>query len=61
MFPLEKGQKLFYMFDFGDSWLFKITKTSKQPHVPEKGVKYPKVIEKIGKNPEQYPMWDDDE
>lgn len=60
IYPLEKGKKLFYLFDYGDEWIFKITKSSKKPHSPEKRVKYPKVIEKVGKNPEQYPMWDDD-
>ncbi len=60
VFPLEKGKKLYYLFDYGDEWLFKITKSGKKPHNPEKGVKYPAVIEKLGENPEQYPMWEDE-
>ena len=31
LFPLEKGKKLFYMFDFGDNWLFQVTRSRKKP------------------------------
>ncbi len=59
LFPLEKARKLFYLFDYGDHWLFSISKTRHKPKQPEKGGKYPRLIEKIGKNPEQYPHWED--
>ena len=36
VYPL-KGMKLFYHFDFGDSWMFTIKKGRKKKHV-EKGV-----------------------
>ena len=55
LYPLEKGEKLFYLFDYGDQWLFKITKSRKKPHRPETGTKYPRLIESVGENPEQYP------
>ena len=58
LYPLEKNRKLFYLFDYGDSWLFKITKSRKKPHNPEKGKKYPRIIEVKGKTPEQYPEWE---
>lgn len=29
IYPLPKGLKLFYHFDFGDDWIFKITKSRK--------------------------------
>lgn len=58
LYPLEKNRKLFYLFDYGDSWLFKITKSRKKPHNSEKGKKYPRIIEVKGKTPEQYPEWE---
>jgi hypothetical protein len=59
LYPLKKGRKLFYLFDYGDHWLFKITKSRKKPQVPVQGVEYPRVVEKIGSNPEQYPMYEE--
>ena len=54
LFPLPKHKKLFYLFDYGDSWYFRITKSRKKPKQDEAGVSYPRVVEQIGKNPEQY-------
>ncbi len=59
LFPLEKGKNLYYLFDFGDSWRFKITKSRKRPTEPEKGVRYPQIVESIGNDPEQYPSFDE--
>lgn len=59
LYPLEKGKKLYYMFDYGDSWLFKITKSRKNPQEPIKGINYPRVVNEVGKKPEQYPEWED--
>src|SRR3990170_1001259 len=39
VFPLTKGQKLFYWFDFGDDWKFEITLKDTKEKKP--GVKYP--------------------
>ena len=58
LYPLEKNRKLFYLFDYGDSWLFKISKNRKKPHPPEGRKKYPGIIEVKGKAPEQYPEWE---
>ena len=55
LYPL-KGMKLFYHFDFGDSWRFTIKKGRKKKYV-EKAIEYPRVIESEGKNPEQYPQY----
>lgn len=52
------GLKLYYLFDFGDSWLFEIRKSSKKKHV-EENKKYPALIESIGINPMQYPEYDE--
>ena len=59
LYPLEKGRKLFYMFDYGDHWLFKITKSRKKPQEQKPGQKYPKLVSVKGKAPEQYPVWDE--
>lgn len=60
LYPLEKGKKLFYLFDYGDSWLFQISKTRKKPSEPMGKINYPRIIEKIGQDPEQYPDYDDE-
>ena len=60
IYPLEKGLKLYYHFDFGDDWYFEITRSRKKPTDPEPGVKYPRAVERIGPNPDQYPTWEDD-
>jgi len=59
LYPLEKGKKLYYMFDYGDSWLFVITKSRKGPQESKEGVKYPRIINEAGNKPEQYPEWED--
>ncbi len=57
--PLPTNMKLFYLFDFGDNWLFQITKTRHKDKAPQPGIIYPRVIEAKGKNPEQYPDWEE--
>ncbi len=59
LYPLEKGMKLFYMFDYGDHWLFRISKSRKKPKEKQSGHKYPTLVSVKGKAPEQYPVWDD--
>ena len=55
LFPLPKKQSLFYLFDWGDEWVFKISPSRKRPHEPVKRVKYPRVESKSGIKPVQYP------
>lgn len=50
-----KGKKLFYMFDYGDSWLFQINKSRKKPFQAKPNVRYPRVAAESGKKPKQYP------
>ena len=57
IYPL-KGEKLYYLFDFGDSWLFQITKSRKRI-IEDNTVAYPLLIESTGVNPEQYPEYED--
>ena len=59
LYPLEKKNKLFYLFDYGDSWTFRITKSRKKPQEPIQGIEYPRLIEEEGIKPEQYPSWDE--
>jgi hypothetical protein len=57
IYPMT-GYKLYYLFDFGDSWLFQIKKSRKRLTEDSK-VKYPRVIKSTGVNPEQYPGYEE--
>ncbi len=57
IYPIP-GFKLYYLFDFGDSWLFQIKKSRKRLS-KDSEVKYPRVVESLGVNPEQYPEYDE--
>jgi len=57
IYPLT-GYKIYYHFDFGDSWLFEIKKSRKKK-TESKQTKYPALIESSGVNPEQYPDYED--
>jgi hypothetical protein len=57
IFSKTKGKKLFYMFDYGDSWLFQINKSRKKRFSEKPDTFYPKVILESGIKPEQYPGW----
>jgi hypothetical protein len=56
---LEKGQSFDYLFDFGDSWEHVITVEETDSKV-ERG-RYPRILEKRGESPPQYPEPDEDE
>ena len=57
IYPMT-GYKLYYLFDFGDEWLFQIKKSRKKQTI-EEGVKYPRLIQSTGTNPEQYPDYEE--
>jgi len=59
LFPLPKGRKLFYLFDYGDYWLFQVARSRLKPYEAESGAAYPKVIAEQGDKPSQYPTWDE--
>ncbi len=59
LFPLEAKKSLFYLFDFGDEWVFKVNKTQKRPHDPQEDVAYPRVVAEVGTKPKQYPGFDE--
>ena len=53
--PTDIGLHRDYLFDFGDKWTFEVRKL-RGSKTPEAGVKYPRIIEAIGPNPQQYPI-----
>jgi len=55
LFPLAKHRKLFYLFDYGDNWVFQVSRTRHKPYEAEPGAEYPKVIAEQGDKPVQYP------
>ena len=59
MFPLPTKQSFFYLFDWGDEWLFKISRTRKRPHERVKGMTYPRTESESGTKPVQYPEFDE--
>ncbi len=54
--PLEPGQSMEFTYDFGDCWKFAVK--LERVDSAEKGPRTPKVLEKHGKAPRQYPNWD---
>ncbi len=61
LYPLKKHRKIFYLFDYGSSWYFRILRTQDQPKEKEQGIEYPRLIKSIGKNPLQYdPRYDEE-
>ncbi len=61
MFPLPDKQSLYYLFDWGDEWVFKISKTRKSLQQASPGVTYPRVESELGIKPDQYPSFDEEE
>jgi hypothetical protein len=59
IFPL-KGLKLYYVFDFGHSWIFEIRKSRKKM-TPTKGTEYPRIVTDNGVQLIQYIEYDMDE
>ena len=53
------GKKLRFLFDYGDTWLFTIELLDLK--LVDEKQKYPRVIKKVGKAPEQYPPLEMDE
>lgn len=54
---LKPQQEFMYLFDYGDEWRFRVRVHAINEHAdPE--VDYPRVVESVGKAPEQYPNWE---
>src|SRR5918992_3563266 len=56
--PLQPGEAMRYVFDFGDNWQFKVELESIDP--PNRAMNHPEVIESHGKAPQQYRDWSSD-
>jgi len=57
IWPLGR-KKLYYLFDFGDQWIFEISKARRKKESTTY-TSYPRVIQSVGSNPEQYPIFDE--
>ena len=57
--PLQVGECMEYVFDFGDWWKFNVQLESFDPVKSRR--KKPILLESHGKAPEQYPGWNDDD
>jgi Plasmid pRiA4b ORF-3-like protein len=57
--PLRPGVSMEYLFDFGDQWRFNVKLERIDP--ADARVKKPKLLEKHGPAPPQYPNLDEDE
>ena len=55
----EPGQKMQFMFDYGDEWRFLVELTGFGERT--KGKAYPLVLDMGGDCPEQYPDWDEED
>lgn len=52
------GEKMLFLFDYGDGWYFSVELRETKP--AEKNGK-PVILEKIGKTPEQYPAYEEEQ
>ncbi len=57
-FP-DVGRTILFMFDYGDDWRLVVEVIGLGQRVAK--THYPKVLKKVGKAPEQYAPWDDDD
>lgn len=55
LLPFPKNHRLYYLFDYGDSWLFQISAARQLFPSQEQGISYPRLINEKGVRPEQYP------
>jgi hypothetical protein len=55
LYPLPKDRRLFYRFDYGDDWIFQISRARNKPFAAEPGTEYPRLVDETGEKPEQYP------
>lgn len=51
--------KMSFLFDFGDDWMFELELRSFQEQ--EKRIRYPRILKKNGESPKQYEDYDDEE
>ena len=59
LFPLPKGNRLYYLFDYGDDWLFSISKNKSPVRELGRSEALPRLVSESGEKPEQYPSFED--
>jgi len=59
--PLKKGQRLLYIFDFGDDLRHDVKLEAILPGAAQPGATYPRITEQHGKAPPQYPNAEEEE
>jgi hypothetical protein len=60
LFPLPKNKKLYYLYDYGRSWYFQISKMRKSG-TRLAGQEYPRLVSETGIKPLQYGEDEDEE
>lgn len=59
LFPLPDRRHLYYMFDYGDYWVFRVARIAKAHQAADPHGKYPRLAQETGEKPEQYPAQDE--
>lgn len=54
---LKPKKEFMYLFDYGDEWRFKVRVHAVNEHA-HPNAEYPRIVESVGKAPEQYPSWE---
>jgi hypothetical protein len=54
--PLQEGQSMTYLYDFGDQWEFDVALERVDP--PDAANNDPTILDARGEAPEQYPSWE---
>jgi len=57
---LRMKQRILYLFDYGDEHHFTVQLVAINSDAPQT-IDYPRIVERHGDDPEQYPGWDDEE
>lgn len=60
LYPLPERRNLYYLFDYGDDWLFRVANVNKSESVADSRATYPRVVRESGTKPTQYPEINED-
>lgn len=55
LYPLPAERNLYFLYDYGDSWLFRVARSRQRTGAPNPRVDYPRLIRTTGKRPNQFP------
>jgi hypothetical protein len=59
LYPLPEGRNLYYLFDYGDHWLFRISRMRGAMPGDDPKATYPRLVRESGDKPAQYPPLDE--